>query len=189
MAHFHTSNEYGDWDTVLHTLSYANAVHQSIRRLGDSVNPEALRGVFDATLSIYLDRFLNIPSAPLPRPGDAPADPNALPAVFLELLDHQQEVEAAAELVARHASSGSDLSPLIAVMGQGLIREDRDFHTIQTLEAALRQYQYWHGRPAAIHALIAAARYLAAHAPTSRAATQTYRIARRLHRGEKVFEG
>jgi hypothetical protein len=36
--------------------------------------------------------------------------------------------------------------------------------------------------------LIAAARYLAAHAPTARAQTQTYRIAWRLSRGETLFE-
>jgi len=34
---------------------------------------------------------------------------------------------------------------------------------------------------------VAAARYLAAHSPTPRAANQTYRIAVRLNRGEKVF--
>ncbi|HLY26682.1 MAG TPA: Rieske (2Fe-2S) protein [Aggregatilineales bacterium] len=189
MVHFHTSNEFGDWDTVLHTLSYANAIHQSIRRLGNRVTAEALRGVFDAAMSVYLDRFLNIPSAPLPRTTPANHAPDDVSQEFLKLLDHQQEVDAAAELVASYVASGSDLTLFIAVMGQALIREDRDFHTIQTLEAALRQYEYWKGSPAATHALIAAARYLAAHAPTSRAATQTYRIARRLHRGEKVFDG
>ena len=30
--------------------------------------------------------------------------------------------------------------------------------------------------------------YLAAHAPTVRAQEQTYQIARRLHRGERIFE-
>ncbi len=143
MAHFHTSNEFGDWDTVLHTLSYANTVQQSIRRLGENVTPEALRGVFDAAMSVYLDRFLNIPSAPLPslsRPAPANASPETLLDDFLKLLDHQQEVEAAAQLVATYAASTNDLSPLIKVIGQALIREDRDFHTIQTLEAALRQY-------------------------------------------------
>ena len=37
--------------------------------------------------------------------------------------------------------------------------------------------------------LRAAARYLAAHAPTSRATGQTFQIAERLHRGEHVFDG
>jgi hypothetical protein len=36
--------------------------------------------------------------------------------------------------------------------------------------------------------LVAAARYLAAHAPTVRAQGQTYQIAHRLQRGERLFE-
>jgi len=38
-------------------------------------------------------------------------------------------------------------------------------------------------------ALIAAARYLAAHAPTRRTQDQLFRTAERLHRGERLFEG
>jgi len=69
-------------------------VHQGLRR---APSAELLRGVFDAALSVYLDRFLNVP-------------------------------------------------------------------------------------PESIHVLVAAARYLAAHAPTMRAEGQTYQIAHRLHR-------
>jgi hypothetical protein len=36
--------------------------------------------------------------------------------------------------------------------------------------------------------LIAAARYLAAHAPTVRAQGQTYEIANRLHRGDRLYD-
>jgi hypothetical protein len=36
--------------------------------------------------------------------------------------------------------------------------------------------------------LIGMARYLAAHAPTSRAVGQTYQIALRLHRGEALYQ-
>jgi hypothetical protein len=39
---------------------------------------------------------------------------------------------------------------------------------------------------AANHALVAVARYLAAHAPTSRAMLQTAKIARRLQRGDDI---
>jgi hypothetical protein len=38
------------------------------------------------------------------------------------------------------------------------------------------------------HVLIAASRYLAAHAPTMRAQGQTFTIAQRLAHGEKLFE-
>jgi hypothetical protein len=53
IAHFHTSNEFGDWDTALHTFTFANAVHQGLRR---APSPSLLRGVFDAAMSVYLDR-------------------------------------------------------------------------------------------------------------------------------------
>jgi len=80
---------------------------------------------------------------------------------------------------------------LIATLGQALLREDAGFHPIQSLEAAVRQYGLLSARsdlaPYAPHALVAAARYLAAHAPTPRAANQTYMIAARLSRGENVF--
>ena len=78
---------------------------------------------------------------------------------------------------------------LLSALGTLLLREDRDFHTIQTIEAAFRQYRLLEGNPEAINILVAAARYLAAHAPTMRAQGQTYQIARRLHLGESLFEG
>ena len=57
------------------------------------------------------------------------------------------------------------------------------------LEAAVRQYELLAPAPRADHVLLAATRYLAAHAPTLRAQGQTYEIARRLHRGERLWEG
>ena len=67
IARFHTSNEFGDWDTALHTFTFANAVDQGLRRLAGYAAPDGylllLRGVFDAAMSVYLDRFLNIPAA------------------------------------------------------------------------------------------------------------------------------
>ena len=75
----------------------------------------------------------------------------------------------------------------MSVLGSLLLREDRDFHTIQAIEAAFRQHELMEG-PAKTHLLIAAARYLAAHAPTMRSQEQTWRIAYRLHHGEKMFE-
>ena len=33
IAQFHTSNEVSDWDTALHTFTFANAVHQGLRRI------------------------------------------------------------------------------------------------------------------------------------------------------------
>ncbi len=187
IAHFHTSNEFGDWDTALHTFTFANAIEQGMRR---APSPELLRGVFDAAMSLYLTRFLNIPAARLPVPdaGAADADPAALLDDLTALLDRQQQVDEAGELAARFLVAGGDPDRLIARLGTLLLREDRDFHTIQMIEAAARQFGLRRGTAAGGHILVAAARYLAAHTPTMRAQGQTYGIALRLHRGERLFE-
>lgn len=185
IARFHTSNEFPDWDTALHTFTFANAIEQGVRR---APSEELLRGVFDAAMSVYLDRFLNIPPARLPRPngeeGEAAAYLEGLP----PLLDRQQQVDAAGGRVASYLYAGGDPDPLLATLGHLLLREDRDFHTIQSVEAALRQFRLQRDEEAGVLSLVAAGRYLAAHAPTVRSQGQTYSIAARLHRGEKVFE-
>jgi hypothetical protein len=73
-------------------------------------------------------------------------------------------------------------------MGGLLLREDRNFHTIQAIEAAFRQRALLGRTTAGTHMLVAAARYLAAHSPTMRSQGQTYDIARRLSRGEILYE-
>ena len=141
-----------------------------------------MRGIFDAAASVYLDRFLNVPAARLPRPLGG--EPEELLAELPDLLDRQQQVDEAGQLVASYLAAGGDPDLLVAELGACLLREDRNFHTIQCVEAAVRQHELrGEGLP-----LLAAARYLAAHAPTARSQRQTYEIARRLHRGERVYE-
>jgi len=200
IARFHISNEFGDWDTALHTFTFANAVHQGLRRLSGDLEvgapakaaptpawPDLVRGIFDAAMSLYLDRFLNVPPARIPVPNGQPTGPLD---ELLPLLDRQQQVDAAAEVVAKHAYHAADASPLLATLGKLLLREDRNFHTIQSLEASVRQHALIkdHEPEAAARMLIAASRYLAAHSPTMRAQGQTFNIAVRLGRGEKLFE-
>jgi nitrite reductase/ring-hydroxylating ferredoxin subunit len=183
IARFPLSNEFGDWDTALHTFTFANAVHQGLRRGGGL---PLVRGVFDAAMSVYLDRFLNVPPARLPEPdGAGSGDPLA---ELAAALDRQQQAAPAARLVTTYLARGGDAGRLLAALGRLLVREDRNFHTIQMVEAALRQYAAVRDTPAGTHLLAAAARYLAAHAPTVRAQGQTFEIARRLHRGERLFE-
>jgi nitrite reductase/ring-hydroxylating ferredoxin subunit len=184
IARFPTSNEFGDWDTALHTFTFANAVEQGLRR---SPSPELFRGVLDAAVSVHLDRFLNVPAVRLPEP-----DPDAEPAALLEalpgLLDRQQQVNEAGKLVASFIGAGGDPARLVAALGAALVRENRNFHTIQCVEAATRQHELLVGTRDAGLPLIAAARYLAAHATTTRSERQTFEIARRLHRGENLYE-
>jgi hypothetical protein len=183
IARFPTSNEFGDWDTALHTFTFANAVEQGLRR---SPSPEVLRGVLDAAMSVHLDRFLNVPATRLPTP-DPDAGPEALLAELPLLLDGQQHVDEAGRLVASCVAAGEG-AKLVAALGACLLREDRNFHTIQCVEAAARQHELLGDTDEAGLPLIAAARYLAAHAPTARSQRQTYEIARRLHRGERIYE-
>jgi hypothetical protein len=150
--------------------------------------PELLRGAFDAAISVYLDRFLNVPAAQLPDPEEGIADPEGLLAELLGLLDRRQQVDEAGALVARYLASGGPPERLLGALGRVLLRENRDFHTIQMVEASFGQYGLLRGTPAGAHVLVAAARYLASHAPTARAQGQTYRIADRLFRGERLFE-
>jgi hypothetical protein len=185
IARFHTSNEFSDWDTALHTFTFANAIQQGLRR---APSAELVRGLFDAAMSVYLDRFLNVPAMRLPETQAAGTDPAPLLAELPALLDRQQQVNQAGELVAQYLAAGGAPNQLLAMLGHMLLREDRDFHTIQCVEAAFHQFQLLGNTAVGRHVLIAAARYLAAHAPTTRAQGQTYQIASRLHRGDRLFE-
>ena len=161
--------------------------------MAPDVSPDAraiplLRGVLDAAMSVYLDRFLNTPPARIPQPRADGVRPEELLADLPTLLDRQQQVNQAGDLVARYMVAGGDDRALMAALGRLLLREDRDFHTIQTLEAAFAEYELRRGTVEGTYALIAAARYLAAHAPTVRATGQTFQIAERLHRGEAIYE-
>jgi hypothetical protein len=147
-----------------------------------------LRGVFDAAMSGYLDRFLNTPPALLPESDGPVANPEALLRDLPHLLDRQQQVNEAGALAGRYLAAGGSPSKLLATLGGVLLREDRDFHTIQALEAAFQQSRTVRDSSWGRHLLIAATRYLAAHAPTMRAQGQTFQIARRLSRGERLYE-
>ena len=184
IAQFSTSNEFGDWDTVLHTFTFANAVHQGMKR---APSIELLRGVFDAAMSVYLDRFLNTPPAALPRERKV-ADPEALLVDLEAVFDRRQQVDQSAELTAAYLASGGDPAKLLAALGSSLLREDRDFHTIQAFEAAFRQFENLGAASEGARVLVAATRYLAAHAATPRAQLQTYNIAVRLHHGDNLYE-
>ena len=178
------SGQTGD-KLPLHSFTFANAVESGLRRVP---SPLLLRGVFDAAMTVYLNRFLNVPPARLPEPGAAIAQPEEILEQLPELLDRQQQVDQAGKLVARYLYSGGDPDRLLAMLGKLLLREDRDFHTIQEIEAAFRQYARLRETKAGIHVLVAATRYLAAHAPTRRSQGQTYEMAEKLDQGERVFE-
>jgi len=166
-------------------IARTRAISAAVRR---APSLELLRGVFDGAMSVYLDRFLNMPPARIPQPAQSNDSAADLLVALLALLDRQQQVNEAGLVCAQYLANGGAPELLMATIGKALLREDPDFHTIQTVEAAFAQYRLWRGAAYANDFLIAAARYLAAHAPTSRAMEQTFRIAWRLHRGDRLFE-
>jgi nitrite reductase/ring-hydroxylating ferredoxin subunit len=202
IAQFHTRNEFSDWDTSLHTFTYTNAVHQGLRRIATH---ELLRGMFDGAMRVYLNRFLNIPLVPLPEPKKMEnisnettfKEPEMLLKELLSLLDKQQQVNQAGQLVVDYLYNNGKPDRLLAAIGKALLREDRSFHSIQMIEAAFRQYSLLSANDyenngnstTGVHILVAAARYLAAHSPTMRSQGHTYQTANQLYHGEHLFEG
>jgi nitrite reductase/ring-hydroxylating ferredoxin subunit len=203
IVQFHTRNEFSDWDTALHTFTYANAVRQGLRRIATQ---ELLRGVFDGAMRVYLNRFLNVPPVPLPKPkvmenvsNDSKfIDPEMLLKELPTLLDKQQQVNQAGQLVVDYLYNDGNPDRLLAIIGKALLREDRTFHSIQMIEAVFRQYSLVstdddgnnnnNNSTTRAHILVAAARYLAAHSPTMRSQGHTYQIANQLYHGEHLFE-
>ncbi len=93
VARFGTANEHADWETALHVFTYANAIHQALKRTGASARKvravfgqadaqnqkdiasdplhenggiDAARGVLHGAMAVYLARYLNVPPARLP---------------------------------------------------------------------------------------------------------------------------
>ena len=196
VARFGTANEHADWETAHHVFTYANAVHQALKRIGSDPSEagdpvEAVRGLLHGAMALYLARYLNVPPASLPGErgdglDDLPVAAEEIRATLLDTFNRQQQIDAAARLVARHLILGHSPEALIATLASALLREDAGFHAYQMLEAGVRQFSEWGNGDQGRHILIAATRYLAAHWPTERALLQTADIARRLMRGAEL---
>jgi nitrite reductase/ring-hydroxylating ferredoxin subunit len=194
VARFGNANEHADWETAHHVFTYANAVHQMLKRMGiANTDSHAVRAVLHGAMALYLARYLNVPPARIPGEGgeqldDLPADAETIRAALLDAFDRQRQVDLAARLVARHLTLGHPPQALIATLARAVLREDAGFHAYQMLEAGVRQFTAWGDTDEGQHILIAVARYLAAHSPTERAALQTADIARRLMRGGELHQ-
>ena len=195
VARFGSPNEHSDWETAHHVFTYANAIHQMVKRIGiadSDRHAEAACSILHGAMALYLARYLNVPPARIPGDSgdlldDLPTDVETLRAALLDAFDRQRQVEFAARLVARHLTLGHPPRALIATLGRALLREDAGFHAYQMLEAGARQFGEWGNADEGRHILIAVARYLAAHSPTERAGLQTADIARRLMRGGELI--
>ncbi|KXU88690.1 (2Fe-2S)-binding protein [Paraburkholderia monticola] len=196
VARFGNANEHADWETAHHVFTYANAVHQMLKRI-DSADIDsdatAVRAILHGAMALYLARYLNVPPARIPGEGndqldDLPADEATIRTALLDAFDRQRQVDLAARLVARHLTLGYPPQTLIATLALAVLREDAGFHAYQMLEAGVRQFTGWGNTDEDRHILIALARYLAAHSPTERATLQTADIAQRLMRGGELHQ-
>ena len=194
VARFGNANEHADWESAHHVFTYANAVHQMLKRIGTAgtdAHITGVRGVLHGAMALYLTRYLNVPPARIPgergeQLDDLPADAETIRAALLDAFDRQRQVDLAARLVARYLTLGHPPRALIATLARAVLREDAGFHSYQMLEAGIRQFAEWGEREEGRHILFAVARYLAAHSPTERAALQTADIAARLMRGGEI---
>ena len=188
VARFHLSNEFNDWISVLHTFTSANATHQLLKR---APSPEGARSLFHTAMHLYLNRFLNAPAARQPNEKSVAGlskDAEVLLDELLVLTNARQNVETAAAVSYRFLEQNHDDTKLIQTLAHTLLREDGEFHSYQMLEAGIQLYEELKSLRSdlAPTVLVAVARYLAGHAPTDRASTQTYQIAARLHAGEAL---
>ena len=184
MVHFHTSNEFRDWDTVHNTLTAAHGLHQALKR---TPTPELLRGVYDIAMSIYLDRFLNMPAMPLPAETPGHDSHSEQLDRLLQMVNVRQQVEELAKAASDYLAGDGPTEDLLATMGRLMLREDADFHSFQIVDAAFSQFSSREGTQSGRHVMIGLSRFLAAHSPTPRAEGQTYQIALRLQRGEEIY--
>ena len=150
-----------------------------------------MRGLYHAALSVYMDRFLNVPPARLPEASKVdslPRDADELCRLLLETLDRHADYEEPTALVARYVRLGHPLPKLIDALTLATVREDLDFHALQVLEAAVRQMEGGCDEARCEHLFVGVVRQLSAFCPTPRAGHHIATIAKRLQRGEKMYE-
>jgi hypothetical protein len=77
VARFGNANEHADWETAHHVFTYANAVHQMLKRIGTAkINGcvASVRSVLHGAMALYLARYLNVPPARIPGEVDERLD-------------------------------------------------------------------------------------------------------------------
>ena len=117
VTRFPTQNDHGDWDVVHHAFTSANAVHQLVQR---SATPELARGVYQGALKVFLDRFLNVPAAPLPGRHLAAAGPTGATGLggLQACWDQQDMVDEAGGIVYGWLASGGSRAAVLAALGR-----------------------------------------------------------------------
>jgi hypothetical protein len=67
VARFGNANEHADWETAHHVFTYANAVHQMLKRIGTAdidSHVTAMRAIMHGAMALYLARYMNVERYP-----------------------------------------------------------------------------------------------------------------------------
>ena len=186
IARFHLKNE-GDWHDVANIYSYAHGLYCAFQYTS---SPELLRGIFHGAVFLTYLRWLNMPSARIPRNGQHLAENFNNPKQMLERLkefaDFQKVFEAEI-LVNQYLQEGYDVQQLKYTLAHILLREDAELHMFQVLEVAYRHYEITKDIEEKRMHLLAATRYITAQKLMKNILWSTEN-AERLARGELLSE-
>ena len=185
-ARFHLKNE-GDWHDVANIYSYAHALYRAFHL---APSKELLRGIFHGAVFLTYLRWLNMPAARLPRPGQRLDEPFAsedeMLDQFQEFADFQKVFEAEV-LVSQYLEEGYDITKLRRTLAHILLREDAELHMFQVLEVAFRHYDLSDDPEEKRMHLLAATRYITAQ-KVMKGILWSTENAERLQRGELLSE-
>ena len=185
-ARFHLKNE-GDWHDVANIYSYAHALYCTFHYAPSAA---LLRGIFHGAVFLNYLRWLNMPAARIPRPGqrlDETFDSlDEMLDRFQEFADFQKVYEAEI-LVNQYLEEGHDVDALKRALAHILLREDAELHMFQVLEVAFRHYALTDDTEEKRMHLLAATRYITAQKLMKNILWSTEN-AERLARGELLSE-
>ena len=185
---FHLKNE-GDWHDVANIYSYAHGLYRTFQL---APSAELLRGLFHGAVFCTYLRWLNMPSARVPRegqrlPGEETFDsPEQMLTRLQEFADFQKVAEAEI-LVNQYLEEGHDITPLRHTLAHIMLREDAELHMFQVLEAAFRHYDLSDDAEEKRIHMLAATRYITAQKVMKNILWSTEN-AERLQRGELLSD-
>ena len=183
---FHLKNE-GDWHDVANIYSYAHALYCSFQY---AASKELLRGIFHGAVFLTYLRWLNMPAARVPQPGQRLGEEfesdGAMLQRFQEFADFQKVFEAEV-LVNQYLEEDRDLQGLKHALGHVMLREDAELHMFQVLEVAFRHYDLTADPEEKRIHMLAATRYITAQKVMKTILWSTEN-AERLQRGDLLSE-
>ncbi len=183
---FHLKNE-GDWHDVANIYSYAHSLYSAF---GRAPSQELLRGIFHGAVYLTFLRWLNMPAARVPKPGQRLGEDTLSENQLLERLQEYadfQKVFEAELAVNQYLAEGYDITQLKQTLAHVMLREDAELHMFQVLEVALRHFDLADDLEEKRLHLLAATRYIAAQ-KVMKGILWSTENAERLQRGELLSE-